>query len=66
VDAHPNIRDPEMVPAEDYGYDLAHEATEGTGAGPAHPARSGVSVAMQTDDEGGDYGYDLAHDVPTC
>jgi hypothetical protein len=51
--------------AEDYGYDLAHEATPG--AAPPHPEHEhppSVYVGTETDDRDGDYGYDLAHDVP--
>jgi hypothetical protein len=59
-------------PAEDYGYDLAHDAPDRDRAAgdkgdrnDRSPAeRPGVEVATQTDDENGDYGYDLAHDVP--
>jgi hypothetical protein len=47
--------------AEDYEYDLAHEATGDTHAGspapaPRKPLRPGAPVA----DVGGDYGYDAA------
>jgi hypothetical protein len=69
VDEHPDVvRDPGVEPAEDYGYDLAHEAPAGRGAGhaeePGHDDRHSIYVTTQTDDQGGDYGYDLAHDVP--
>ncbi|HEY0360150.1 MAG TPA: hypothetical protein VGD11_16335 [Mycobacteriales bacterium] len=50
--------------AEDYGYDLAHEAPMGPGAGPSRRADPQSDVATEADDQGGDYGYDLAHDVP--
>jgi hypothetical protein len=55
-----------QVPAdpEDYGYDLAHEAPVGPGAGRSRQADRQSEVATETDEQGGDYGYDLAHDVP--
>jgi hypothetical protein len=56
---------PEAVEAaEDYGYDLAHEAPAGPGAGESPHEGPQTYVATETDDQGGDYGYDLAHDVP--
>jgi hypothetical protein len=52
-------------PAEDYGYDLAHEATPRAALPhPEHGERHTPFGGTQTDDRDGDYGYDLAHDVP--
>jgi hypothetical protein len=48
--------------AEDYEYDLAHEATAGAHADlptPMLPQPSSMHVA----DDGGDYCYDAAHDL---
>jgi hypothetical protein len=47
----------------DYGYDLAHEATDGAPQTadehrPQHPR-----FPAPPDDRGGDYGYDEAHDM---
>jgi hypothetical protein len=62
------VRQPDDVPAEDYGYDLAHE-TAADAASSARPRSEGEEPhsrygGTQSDDDGGDYGYDLAHDVP--
>jgi hypothetical protein len=56
-------------PAEDYSYDLAHEATTGAGvsAGPSserEQSHGPYDGTQSDDDDGGDYGYDLAHDIP--
>lgn len=67
-------------PADDYGYDLVHEAATGGDVEPGRrPAGSGRAVGASSapagrgetsgsagpgGDNGGDYGYDLAHDVP--
>jgi hypothetical protein len=64
MDEQPEAADPAAVPAEDYGYDLAHEAPARPGAGASPDAQRQTYVATETDDRGGDYGYDLAHDVP--
>jgi hypothetical protein len=48
--------------AEDYEYDMAHEAT-----GQAQPDRPAPPQeqppSMHVADSGGDYGYDAAHDI---
>lgn len=58
--------------AEDYSYDLAHEAVV-EGHDPEqvipelapHTEEEHVTyVATRTTDTGGDYGYDMAHDLP--
>ena len=57
-------QDPHPQSGADLEYDLAHEATSGSGnAGPEH-AEQHVSVATSTPDYDGDLSYDLAHDVP--
>ena len=55
----PRRRDAE---AEDYEYDMAHEATGDTSSRPpALPQEQPPS--MHVTDSGGDYGYDAAHDL---
>jgi hypothetical protein len=55
----PSRRDAE---AEDYEYDMAHEATGGPQSDrPARPVAQPSS--MHVTDSGGDYGYDAAHDM---
>jgi len=55
----PRRRDAE---AEDYEYDMAHEATGETPPNrPAPPHEQPPS--MHVTDSGGDYGYDAAHDL---
>jgi hypothetical protein len=48
--------------AEDYEYDMAHEATEQPPADRRAPAQEQPST-MHVTDAGGDYGYDAAHDL---
>ena len=48
--------------AEDYEYDLAHEADAATGHPTAGPPRTLPPTAMHVADDAGDYGYDAAHD----
>ena len=55
----PGRRDPE---AEDYEYDMAHEATGEAQPGRAAPAQE-QPQSMHVTDSGGDYGYDAAHDL---
>ena len=47
--------------ADDFEYDMAHEATPAPAASPPPPMQppEGMHVA----DTGGDYGYDAAHDL---
>jgi hypothetical protein len=47
--------------AEDYEYDMAHEATADTRADAPTPTMPPPS-SMHVTDSGGDYGYDAAHD----
>jgi hypothetical protein len=49
--------------ADDYEYDLAHEAEAAAGAGkPGPPTPQQAPPAMHVTDDGGDYNYDAAHD----
>ena len=50
------------VEAEDYEYDLAHEATSGRHADLPTPVLP-QPPSMHVTDDGGDYGYDAAHDL---
>ena len=53
--------DTELDRADDYEYDLAHEAT---GVPPDSPPPAlPPPAAMHVPDTGGDYGYDAAHDL---
>jgi hypothetical protein len=57
---------PDAQAAEDYGYDLAHEAgaVERPATGGGRREREPVYVSNETSDTGQDYSYDLAHDIP--
>ena len=48
--------------AEDYEYDMAHEATSGVEEDRPAP-RLEQPPGMHVTDSGGDYGYDAAHDI---
>jgi hypothetical protein len=54
--------DKNNVQCEDYEYDLAHEATEGSHAKRPTPEQT-QPPSMHVHDDGGDYGYDAAHDL---
>jgi hypothetical protein len=51
-----------ITEAEDYEYDMAHEATGEEQADRPAPAHEQPS-SMHVTDSGGDYGYDAAHDL---
>jgi hypothetical protein len=48
--------------ADDYEYDLAHEAGSGPPPEPHEPERH-AAPDMHTDGDAGDYGHDMAHDM---
>jgi len=47
----------------DLSYDAVHDDLP-DGERLDDPSPAPVTVATETDDEGGDYSYDLAHDIP--
>ena len=53
--------DTDLDRADDYEYDMAHEATAVPPDNP--PPMLPAPEAMHVADTGGDYGYDAAHDL---
>jgi len=55
-------KDAGRAEAEDYEYDMAHDATGQPRTGQPAPTMEQPS-SMHVTDSGGDYGYDAAHDM---